>query len=164
MPNYYQATKRDHRKHEPRADDFFVEVEGVGKFRFNRKTYGAQIRVDAEISRILGPQGSQDRTMNGHALLVGNYKALMVDCPPGWEDIESIDLTENPKIEDKIYEVFYYLREKLDSFRRRTGADAAGEAAGQGDVPNTGSVDSPVLPDAANGSTVPGDDPGGRGG
>lgn len=123
---------------QPKENDFYLDL-GVGKFRFNRKTYGSQIRIDSEISRILGPntQG-RDQTMDIHATLVGTYNALMVECPPSWEDLEAIDLTETPEREEQIIDLWIALRGKLHSFRRSGGASPAVEGEGNGIVQNPG--------------------------
>jgi len=125
-------------KNQPKPNDFTVPLEGVGVFRFNRKNYGAQIKIDAIVSRILGPnsQGDeQDKVMRTHADLVACYGALMVDCPPGWEDIEAIDLTENPELETSIFQLYIALKEKLDSFRVRPVVQGHGAAGQEGGAP-----------------------------
>jgi hypothetical protein len=129
----------NNQRNKVRHNDFYIDIDGVGQFRFNRKTYGAQIVLDATMSRILGANFvTNDTAMNTHATLVGLYSALMVSCPEGWEDLESIDMSEDPDIDVKILDLYFALRAKLDSFRVAkgpAGADAAGQVAGEGAVP-----------------------------
>lgn len=145
-----------------KPNDFFLDVEGVGHFRFNRRTYGAQIKIDSIIARILGPNGQQeeeDAIMLMHANLVAGYKALAVECPPGWEDLEAIDLTEEPEKDQEIFRVYMALKEKLDSFRVSRGNQAAGsggEASGAGAVQDDAILATEPLPASANGPEVAG--------
>lgn len=144
-------------KNQPKPNDFFLEVEGVGQFRFNRKTYGSQIKIDAAIVRILGPNmQSEDATMNMHANMVGSYGALMVDCPPGWEKLEDINLDEYPEREGDILKVCLALREKLHSFRRPAAGNEASQGAGQGNAPDDRVLGAPQVQPNANGSPVAG--------
>lgn len=147
------------KKNPQKPTDFFVPIEGVGTFRFNRKTYSAQIRIDAELLRILGPgPHPTDPTMNTHAAIVATYKALMVECPAGWEDLEAIDLTEDPDIELKILDVYMALRGKLHSFRKPAPAEQAGEGAGAGDAQVDGVLGPQQVQPVTDGPTVSGAD------
>ena len=150
-------------KNPARKNDFDLTLEGVGTFRFNRKYYGAQIRIDATVARILGPNGGtveQDAVMRTHADLVGCYSALMVDCPAGWEDLEAIDLSEDPEgLEGKIFSLYIALKEKLDSFRLSKGTAGAAEAGGTAGAagPQVDAVlGAEPLPAVANGPEVAG--------
>jgi hypothetical protein len=143
-------------KNPARKNNFEIVVDGAGTFRFNRKHYGAQIRIDATVARILGPNGGsveQDAVMRTHADLVGCYNALMVDCPPGWEDLEEMDLSEDPDKEAVIFNLYVALKEKLDSFRvaqGTAGAAQAGVAAGAGDAQDDAVLGAESLPGAAD--------------
>ncbi|MCE3605734.1 hypothetical protein LXA47_19300 [Massilia sp. P8910] len=140
-------------KKKPRKNDFFCDVEGVGRFIFNRKTYGGQIKIDTEMVRLLGPNfEAVDDVMRTHALLIGHYNGLMVECPPGWEDLEEIDLSEQPELDNKILELYFMLRGKLDSFRvppRAARIEAPSEGAGAGTVPDDGVLAAPQVQPAA---------------
>jgi hypothetical protein len=149
-------------KNKAKPNDFHIEVNGVGHFRFNRKNYGAQIRIDAVIARILGPNHTPatpeqemevDSVMRMHANIVSLYSSLMVDCPPGWEDIEAIDLTEEPEKDQQILDLYLALRDRLHSFRLSKGTQGAGEA-GQGSgapaVSNDAVLGEGPLPDPAH--------------
>lgn len=141
---------------------FAIDIEGEGRFVFNRRNYGAQIRIDATISRILGPFPTDDKVMWTHALLTAKYGALMVDCPPGWEDIELVDLSEDEAREGRMVELYDALEGKLDSFRVRKAAVEAGPAEGADAVHHTGVLGAPEVQHAADRSTVSGDDAGGH--
>lgn len=145
-----------------KPSDILVPVPGVGQFRFNRRTYGANIRISATAARILGPAGSEEETdpvMLMHAQLVGLYSALVSACPAGWEDIEAIDLTEFPEREEQILHMYVELKKKLDSFRvapRAGAADQAGQGAGAGNAPDGGVLGAQQVPAAAHGPEVAG--------
>jgi len=142
--------------------DFLLPVPGVGEFRFNRRTYGSNIKISATAARILGPAGSEeeaDPVMLMHAQLVGLYSALVSACPAGWEDLESMDLTSHPEREEQILLVYIELKKKLDSFRVTPGqsaADQASQGASAGAAPDGGVLGAQQVPAAAHGPEVAG--------
>lgn len=136
-------------KNPARPGAFAIDIEGEGRFVFNRRTYGAQIQIDATISRILGPNPPLgDNTMWTHALLTAKYGALMVSCPAGWENIEDLDLSDDEARESRLLELFDKLEGKLNSFRRPTVQEST--PAGEGDVSNDGVLGAPEVQPAAN--------------
>lgn len=149
-------------KNQAKPNDFFIPVEGVGTFRFNRKTYGAQIKIDAAAARILGAHGitaEEDPVMRTHADLVGCYTGLMVECPPGWEHLEAIDLTERPELDKTIFDLYVALKEKLHSFRLSRGDQAngaGGQESGGAAVQHDAVLGAEPLPGAANGPALSG--------
>lgn len=112
-----------------KQNDFYVDVPNIGQFRFNRKTYGSVIQMQAERLRVLRGIGDEDSEMRGHATIVSTYKTLMVECPAGWEDLESIDVGSDPEKEDQILAVYFALKEKLDSFRQPIATNETSEKA-----------------------------------
>lgn len=134
----------------PTDTDFILDVEGVGSFRFAKKTYGDHIQMRAEQSRIVGANPGDDRELVGHGMIVSHYKVLMVTCPAGWEDIEAMDMTEKPEIEQQIMDVHFALREKLDSFREPRKSAAISESAGEAGLPDDGVLVSTAVPASAS--------------
>jgi len=138
-----------------RKTDFSILLDGIGTFTFNRKSYGAQIKIDAVRARILGANydiEKVDATLNMHASLVGLYSALVVSCPPGWENIEQVDMTEEPDLDNKILELYMELRARLDSFRVKKGpgsGNSAGQAGSPADAGHDGILDPAQVQPAA---------------
>lgn len=117
----------------PASDtDFFVPVEGVGTFRFGRRTYGDRLKIRAEFLRLCQEFGeaNADPELSTHAVILAAHKVLCVEAPKGWENLEAIDLVSDPHAEDKVFAIYAALKEKEDSFRLPKGADQGGEAAG----------------------------------
>lgn len=113
----------------PADSDFFLEVPDVGTFRFGRRTYGDRLKIRAEYLRLTREfEGSNDPELATHAAIVSAHKVLCVDAPQGWADLEAIDLIDVPDAEEKIFALYFALKDKEDSFRRR--AVEGGEAPG----------------------------------
>lgn len=140
-------------------NDFFIDLAEVGRFRFGRKTYGDHIKIRAEHLRVLGsaatststnsssgtstsnasdatltdndPVAEIDIELDFHAWIVSHYKILCAACPPGWEDLEALDLSEAPERVQHIIDLYLALRDKQDSFRRTPRANPQGEATRQ---------------------------------
>lgn len=148
----------------PRESDFYVDVEGIGRFRFGRRTYGDRLKIRAEFARLTkayvehDEKGDEllDADLAGMASVISAYKTLMVECPAGWEDLERVDMNLHPDIELQSYRVYAALKAKEDSFR--PVAAPASEAIGQGNAPDDGVLVPPVLPAVPAGSEVPGAD------
>jgi hypothetical protein len=121
----------------PKDTDFLVELEGVGKFRFARRTFGDRIKIRGEIARMSRDFGD-DLDAVAEVTVVAVYKTLMVACPPGWEDIEAIDLVDRPEAEDQAWQLFLKLQDAEARFRQER--DEKREGGRQGD----GALD-PVL-------------------
>ena len=120
--------------------DFFVTLEGVGKFRFGRRTFGDRIKIRAEFLALVRDLDGEamDVDLAGMASIVAACKVLCVSAPAGWEDIEHLDLLDDPAVEEKLYTLYGALRSKEDSFRRTAKPDAGGEEAGQGNGADDG--------------------------
>lgn len=117
----------------PSDTDFHIDVEGTGRFRLGRRTFGDRIRIRAEFLRLTGGYEG-DVTIDGTAAMVAAFKVLCVSAPPGWEDFENIDLTQRDQdeVEAKLFELYAKLREKEDSFRLRPHQASEGGRARDG--------------------------------
>jgi hypothetical protein len=132
--------------------DFFVAVDGIGRFRYGRRTFGDRLKIRSEFLRLVGELDGEnmDADLAGMASIVAAHNVLCVEAPAGWANLEQLDLLEDADAEDKIYRLYGELRSKEDSFRRPNGAGAGGEEAGQGDGANDGVlVPSEVQPATA---------------
>jgi len=106
----------------PADTDFFVEVEGLGTFRFGRRTYGDRLKIRSEFLRLTRELAElDDPDLATQAAIVAAHKVLCVDAPAGWEDLETIDLIDRPDAEDGIYELYFALKAKEDHFRSAAG-------------------------------------------
>lgn len=108
--------------------DFFVELDGVGTFRFGRRTFGDRAKIRSEFLRITKELGDEDPELVAYASIMATHKVLCVDAPVGWFDIEAIELSsENDR---QIFDLYALLQEKEDTFRQ--GATAGSQAPGEG--------------------------------
>lgn len=117
---------------EARDDDFEIVVEGVGSFRFGRRTMRDEIKVQVEYARIIeGVQPTPWLAMVGGWLSA--LKVLTVRAPDGW-DIDAMDPLDADTYA-KLLKVHSALAEKEGSFRSGKGktGEASGASAG-GDV------------------------------
>ena len=126
---------------EPKETDFVVELDGVGKFRFARRTFGDRIRIRGEVARMSRDFGD-DLDSVAEVTVVAVYKTLMVSCPKGWEDIESIDLIDRPDAEDQVWQLFLKLQDTEARFRQER--DGTGKKGREGDIED----DSVLVPPA----------------
>lgn len=102
----------------PKDTDFFVELPGVGTFRFGRRTYGDRLKIRAEYLRHVGSFGDDDADLSMFASIIAAHKVMCVDAPKGWEDLAELDLTVPGHSEEKIFELYGLFKAKEDSFRR----------------------------------------------
>lgn len=124
-------------------NDFFIDLEGVGRFRYGRKTFGDRIGIRAEFLRLTG--GNEDDVdLSMMAGLVAAHKVLCVEAPVSWVNLEEIDaLEDEPGLDKKLLRLYQLLIEKEGSFRRvpRQG----GEGQGSGAVENDGVLGAPTV-------------------
>ena len=103
----------------PASDtDFFIDLAGVGRFRYGRKTFGDRIGIRAEFLRLTGGN-EDDLDLSTMAGLVAAHKVLCVEAPEGWVDLEVIDaLEDEPGLDKKLLGLYQLVVEKEGSFRR----------------------------------------------
>lgn len=118
--------------------DFFIELDGVGTFRFGRRTYGDRMKIRAEYLRRVKELGDDDADLSGMAQVAAEYAVLCVECPKGWESLDKLDLLEHPDAEDQIFDLYLKLKEKEGSFRRSGAADTSSEGSGAGNQQDAG--------------------------
>lgn len=130
----------------PKDTDFLLTLEGVGKFRFARRTFGDRIKIRGEIARMSRDFGD-DLDAVAEVTVVAVYKTLVVSCPKGWEDIESIDLVEHPEAEEQAWQLFVMLQDAESRFRQ--DRDSKSKEAGAVDVAVDPVLVSPAVQPAA---------------
>lgn len=123
--------------------DFLVDLEGVGKFRFARRTFGDRIKIRGEIARMARDFGD-DLDAVAEVTVVAVCKTLMVSCPKGWEDIEAIDLVDRPEAEEQAWQLFMKLQDAESRFRQ--DRDLARQKDGKGDS----AIDPVLVPPAVS--------------
>ncbi|ATI15628.1 hypothetical protein [Bordetella phage vB_BbrM_PHB04] len=117
----------------PNANDFTIPVEGIGAFRFARRTMRDELRIAAEFSRLTEGVETPTTYLATVAGWIATLKVLTVEAPGGW--IKNLDgkptnnLDEIDPLDDETYatllKVHAVLREKEGSFRR--GKEQAGK-------------------------------------
>lgn len=108
--------------------DFHLDVEGVGKFVFARRTPRDVYRIRGEYANLTdGNYDADGNYADISALGFATIKVLMVSAPDGFS-LDQLDPLVDEAWEEKVVKVFTSLREKELSFRPGTGA--SGQAAG----------------------------------
>lgn len=120
--------------------DFHVTVDGLGTFRYGRRTFGDRIKIRAEFLRMVRELDAEemDLDLSAMASVVAAHKVLCVDAPAGWADLEQIDLLDNESGETDVFRIYAALKEKEDSFRKPANANENGQGASPANVGNDG--------------------------
>lgn len=113
---------------EPRDNDFFVELPGVGNFRFGRRTFGDRLAIRAQYLRYTKEFGDDDPDLSIFAAMIATHSVLCVEAPAGWEDLATLDMTDPSYSDANLYDLYERVRAKEDSFRK--GQAKSGEEAG----------------------------------
>jgi hypothetical protein len=119
-------------KVEEREDDFPVEVDGIGSFRFRRRrkedTYKIRSLYGKMTEHNYTPEGS---AADSEAWIDASLQILMVSHPPNFSMESLLDsLTRPEEGDDTLVRVYTKLREKELSFRppkKTTGAGISEE-------------------------------------
>lgn len=131
-------------------NDFALEIEGIGRFIFGRRTGRDRFRISAEFHRLTEglPLGDSDLAIAAEAF--ATVKTLLVEGPKEITDMLDLDApaSTDPDADSKLLRVFFTLRQKELSFR--PGTREGSETARQGDVGDGGVlVSEEVQPGAA---------------
>ncbi|MFZ4538517.1 hypothetical protein [Propionivibrio sp.] len=116
---------------EPKDTDFLIDLEGVGKFRFARRTFNDRIKIRGEIA-VMSRDFGDDLDTVAEVTVLAVYKTLVVACPKGWEDLGGVDLVDRPEVEEQAWQLFMKLQDAESRFRQ--DRDEARQKDGQGDV------------------------------
>lgn len=110
----------------PKDSDFTVDVEGVGRFTFARRTMRDELAIQREYSDILQGVIPTDwlATVGGW---MSTLRVLTVHAPTDWV-LDDLDPTDTATYE-KMVRVHSALVEKERSFR--CGSEPAGQGSGQ---------------------------------
>lgn len=115
----------------PRETDFFIPIDGVGTFRYGRRTLGDRMRIRAQYLRYTEEFGDDDPNLSMYAGMFSTHSVLCVEAPSGWEDLADIDATDEDKVE-AAFKLFTELKKMEDSFDK--GVVKSGEGQSEGDA------------------------------
>ena len=93
-----------------------VEVEGVGRFVFNKRRIADQVRIEAEARRMTGGP-IDDPDLENVAIAAATLKHLAVEAPEDW-DIDALDPLDREDT-DRLWNVYRSLRNAEGTFRRK---------------------------------------------
>lgn len=143
---------------EASATDFFVELPGVGQFRYGRRTVGDRLAIRRDYLRYTQEFGDDDPDLSLYAALIATHEVLCVEAPEGWENLALVDANDL----DTVFALGALLKQKEEAVAK--GADKSGALEGEG----AGGDDRVPVPAAvsagADGSSVSGNDHGGHAG
>jgi len=114
----------------PGANDFQVDVDGIGSFTFARRQMRDVYRIRGDYNKLTG--GNYDDEGNYgdlSALAFVTLSLLMVDAPSDFS-LAKLDPLVDDNCDEKVIKVFTALREKELSFR--VGPAPQGEGSGEG--------------------------------
>lgn len=131
---------------EPSANDFQCQVEGIGNFRFAKRTLRDDLRIQAEYSTIAGHVDSPTRELAVFASCYAALKVLLVQAPDGW-DLDSLDPLDDDAY-TQLVKVHNALRSQEDRFRQ--GKRPRGEVRGEGAGSDAGLLVSQEVRPGAN--------------
>lgn len=132
----------------PSATDFHVDLPGVGRFTYGRRTFGDRLAIRAEVVRLTQGQAGLDPDLDAMAAIVARHKVLCVRAPAGWEDLEAVVTEDQDQFDAQLLELDEKLRGAEDSFR--SGRAGRGEGAGARANDDAGLLaSSPVQPQPA---------------
>jgi hypothetical protein len=117
----------------PNASDFHVDVDGIGRFAFGRRTINDTYKIRAAYARLTDGNYDEDGNVGDiSAIALVTIRVLLVAQPDGF-DIEMLDPLLDDKWEEKIMKVWTALRDKELSFRPKPtqAGEGSGEAASQ---------------------------------
>ena len=110
---------------EPSSNDFPVDVEGLGTFKFARRTIPDALRIRGLFSEF--SVNEQDLELVGAANAYATVCVLCSGTPDGFGEFDDYDLISDADGLQKLFRVYEALVAKEDSFRQRgqkTGAGA----------------------------------------
>lgn len=116
----------------PSDTDFEVTVDGVGLFRFARRTMAEEIKIQAEYAKYLN---GADATpwLASVAGWLATLRVLIVRAPAGWgpENLEDLDPLDE-QVYAKLSQIHGGLRDAEREFRRKPDAQRQGAGAANG--------------------------------
>lgn len=137
---------------QPKANDYYIDVNGIGRFRCARRSLSIEVEVQREYASMAGGVAPTAWLMT-LAEYLSTLRVLIVDAPEGW-DMENMDPLDDETYQ-KLGRVFAALREREETFRGKPRT--AGQAESPANGEHSGSVVSPDVPPATEQPAVSGD-------
>jgi hypothetical protein len=114
------------------SGDFNVDVEGVGRFTFGRRTQRDQYRIRGLYSQMTGNHWRDDgRVGDVEAWMHANIEVLTVQFPDGFS-LEKLDPLLDAEDDNRLERIYNALRAKELSFRQKPAAGSANPSSGDG--------------------------------
>lgn len=95
--------------------DYYIDVDGVGRFRMARRTMRDEFQIGAEYSRLTEGVDTPTAWLAQMSTIMATLKVLSVTVPQNW-DIEALDPLDDQSYANMLA-VYRELRVKEDSFR-----------------------------------------------
>lgn len=134
----------------PAPTDFNIDVEGIGRFTFAKRTMADEIRCQVEYASIIDGV-IPTMWLQSVGGWISALRVLTVRAPEGW-DIETMDPLD-PETYERLRKVHAALVAKEASFRAKPGAGS--EGGGQGADQDGGVLVPPALQDGSERPEVP---------
>lgn len=100
-------------------EDFTVEVDGIGQFKFGRRTQRDVYKVRGLYSKITGDNWKDDGTVGDmEAWMYSMLEVMTVEFPDGFS-LDKLDPLTDPEDDDRLHRVYMALRQKELSFRTK---------------------------------------------
>lgn len=116
----------------PKATDFEVDVDGIGRFIFARRNVGDVYKIRGRYTVLTdGHYDAEGNMADLGALGFVTIQTLLVSGPPGF-DLEALDPILDDDFDTKVMSIFAALRAKELSFRPQPKAGSEGAGAGAG--------------------------------
>lgn len=111
------------------ADNYFVDIDGLGAFEVMRRTMLANNKIRSEFNRITEGQESLSEAFEQFCVVFSTLKALVVKAPTGW-NLDNLDPDDDNSYQ-QMYSLYFKIVEKEKFFR---GKDQGGQntSAGSG--------------------------------
>lgn len=101
----------------PSINDFEINLPGVGKFVYGRRTIGDFIAIRRRYVELAG-ENVGDALLSNMAGIVALHDVMCVSCPDGWENLAVFDSESSEYHLKKVLELDELIGEKQDSFRK----------------------------------------------
>src|SRR6185312_14260741 len=108
-------------------EDFTVDVEGIGTFKFGRRTQRDVYKIRGLYSKLTGDNWKEDGTVGDmEAWMYSMLEVMTVEFPDNFS-LSKLDPLSDPENDDRLSLVYMALRQKELSFRAGAQKEGSGE-------------------------------------
>ena len=113
------------------SGDFTLDVDGIGRFIFGRRTQRDQYRIRGLYAQMTGSHWREDGTVGDYeAWMHANIEVMTVEFPATFS-LDKLDpLVDDTEKDDRLMRIYNALREKELSFRPKPADGGAKPGAG----------------------------------